>query len=44
MIVSIVEGGLVLQRAYGDVRVTSRQSEQFRNYLKLLFGSPGKKS
>jgi TetR/AcrR family transcriptional repressor of nem operon len=43
MIVSIVEGGLVLQRAYGDVRVTSRQSEQFRNYLKLLFGRPGKK-
>lgn len=43
MIVSIVEGGLVLQRAYGDVRATSRQSEQFRNYLKLLFGSPGKK-
>lgn len=43
MIVSIVEGGLVLQRAYGDVRVTSRQSEQFRNYLRLLFGSSGKK-
>ena len=43
MIVSVVEGGLVLQRAYGDVRVTSRQSEQFRNYLKLLFGGPGKK-
>jgi TetR/AcrR family transcriptional repressor of nem operon len=37
MIVSIIEGGLVLQRAYGDVRVTSRQSEQFRNYLRLLF-------
>lgn len=44
MIVSIVEGGLVLQRAYGDVRVTSRQSEQFRNYLKLLFDGPGRKS
>ncbi len=43
MIVSIVEGGLVLQRAYGDVRVTSRQSEQFRNYLKLLFGGPARK-
>jgi TetR/AcrR family transcriptional regulator, transcriptional repressor for nem operon len=38
MIVSIVEGGLVLQRAYGDIRITSRQSEQFRNYLELLFG------
>ena len=41
MIAAIVEGGLVLQRAYGDVRVTSRQSEQFRNYLELLFGRPG---
>jgi len=40
MIVSVVEGGLVLQRAYGDVRLTSRQSEQFRNYLTLLFGRP----
>jgi len=38
MIVSIVEGGLVLQRAYDDIRITSRQSEQFRNYLSLLFG------
>jgi TetR/AcrR family transcriptional repressor of nem operon len=44
MIVSVVEGGLVLQRAYGDVRVTSRQSEQFRNYLKLLFTGPGRKN
>lgn len=44
MIVSIVEGGLVLQRAYDDVRVTSRQSEQFRNYLKLLFKSSEKKN
>lgn len=40
MIVAIVEGGLVLQRAYGDLRMTARQSEQFRNYLKLLFGEP----
>jgi TetR/AcrR family transcriptional repressor of nem operon len=38
MMVSIIEGGLVLQRAYGDVRLTARQSEQFRNYLRLLFG------
>lgn len=37
MIVSIIEGGLVLQRAHGDLRVTARQSEQFRNYLELLF-------
>jgi TetR/AcrR family transcriptional regulator, transcriptional repressor for nem operon len=45
--VSIVEGGLVLQRAYGDMRMTARQSEQFRNYLKLLFGeeqATGKKT
>jgi TetR/AcrR family transcriptional repressor of nem operon len=40
MIVSIIEGGLVLQRAYGDLKMTARQSEQFRNYLKLLFGEP----
>jgi len=39
MIVSIIEGGLVLQRAHGDLRVTARQSEQFRNYLQLLFRS-----
>ncbi len=37
MIVSIIEGGLVLQRAHGDVQITRRQSEQFRNYLTLLF-------
>jgi len=43
MIVSVIEGGLVLQRAYGDVRLTSRQSQQFRNYLELLFaGREGK--
>jgi len=41
MIVSIIEGGLVLQRAYGDIAITARQSEQFRNYLKLLFGNGG---
>ncbi|MCP4306104.1 MAG: hypothetical protein GY788_14740, partial [bacterium] len=40
MIVAIIEGGLVLQRAYDDVRMTSRQSEQFRNYLRLLFAGP----
>ncbi len=46
-IVSIIEGGLVLQRAYGDAGLTARQSEQFRNYLTLLFtrddGQPAKK-
>lgn len=38
MTVSIIEGGLILQRAYGDVNVTCRQSQQLRNYLRLLFG------
>jgi TetR/AcrR family transcriptional repressor of nem operon len=37
MIVSMIEGGLVLQRAYRNVNVTARQSEHFRSYLKLLF-------
>jgi TetR/AcrR family transcriptional repressor of nem operon len=37
MIVSLIEGGLVLQRAYADQGATRRQSEQFRNYLTLLF-------
>jgi TetR/AcrR family transcriptional repressor of nem operon len=48
MIASVVEGGLVFARAYGDPRVTARQSEQFRNYLELLFGGrtskPAKKA
>ncbi len=39
MIVSVIEGGLVLQRAHGDTDTTRRQSEQFRNYLTLLFPS-----
>jgi len=42
LIVSVLEGGLVLQRAYEDGRMTARQSEQFRNYLRLLFGEPNK--
>lgn len=37
MIVSVIEGGLILQRAHGDTDTTKRQSEQFRNYLSLLF-------
>ena len=40
MIVAIIKGGLVLGRAYNDTRMTARQSEQFRNYLKLLFVPP----
>jgi len=43
MTVSIIEGGLVFQRAYDDTRVTRRQSEQLRNYLLLLFGEPRSK-
>lgn len=43
-IVSVIEGGLVLQRAYGDVEMTARQSEQFRNYLELLFAESKRKA
>lgn len=42
MIVSLIEGGLVLQRAHGDTDTTRRQSKQFRNYLSLLFGEARK--
>lgn len=41
MIVAIIEGGLVLQRAHGDTDTTKRQSQQFRNYLRLLFPTAG---
>jgi TetR/AcrR family transcriptional repressor of nem operon len=37
MIVSIIEGGLILARSYGDAHLVARQSRQFRNYLELLF-------
>ena len=37
MIVAIIEGGLILSRSFGDVRLVARQSRQFRNYLDLLF-------
>ena len=40
MIVSVIEGGLILQRAYGHMGMTARQSEQFRDYLTLLFPKP----
>ena len=42
LIVSVIEGGLVLQRAHHDTDTTRRQSEQFRNYLTLLFPQAGK--
>ena len=38
MIVSIIEGGFILSRSYGDAHLVARQSRQFRNYLELLFG------
>jgi len=45
MIVSVIEGGLVLERAHSDTGATRRQSEQFRNYLTLLFpGAPQSKA
>ncbi|MEV8468133.1 TetR/AcrR family transcriptional regulator [Fluviibacterium sp. DFM31] len=37
MIVSVIEGGLILERAYQNRGMTARQSEQFREYLELLF-------
>ena len=37
MIVSVIEGGLILERAYSKPGMTARQSEQFREYLELLF-------
>ncbi len=37
MFVSIIEGGLILQRAYGNAGMTARQSQHFRGYLGLLF-------
>lgn len=39
MVVSVIEGGLILERAYGNPSMTARQSEQFREYLELLFPS-----
>lgn len=42
LVVAAIEGGLILQRAYGDNGVTCRQSEQLRNYLRLLFGKAKK--
>jgi len=39
MIVAVIEGGLILERAYGNAGMTARQSEQFREYLELLFPS-----
>lgn len=37
MFVAVIEGGLILERAYRKPGLTARQSEQFREYLELLF-------
>ena len=37
MFVAVIEGGLILERAHGNRGMAARQSEQFRNYLELLF-------
>ncbi len=37
MFVAVVEGGLILERAHGNPGMAARQSEQFRDYLELLF-------
>ena len=39
MIVAVIEGGLILERAHGNPGMAARQSEQFRAYLELLFPS-----
>ena len=39
MMVSVIEGGLILERAYRMPGMAARQSEQFREYLGLLFPS-----
>jgi TetR/AcrR family transcriptional repressor of nem operon len=37
MIATIIEGGFVMANAMGDATWLQRQSERYRNYLKLLF-------
>jgi TetR/AcrR family transcriptional repressor of nem operon len=37
MITTIIEGGIVMANAKKDARWTQRQSEQFQNYLRVLF-------
>ncbi|WP_165354575.1 TetR/AcrR family transcriptional regulator [Tropicimonas sp. IMCC6043] len=44
MFVSVIEGGLILQRAYQVPGMTARQSEQFRDYLELLFPTATRKA
>jgi TetR/AcrR family transcriptional repressor of nem operon len=44
MFVSVIEGGLILERAYKKPGMTARQSEQFRDYLELLFPSAAQRN
>jgi TetR/AcrR family transcriptional regulator, transcriptional repressor for nem operon len=37
--VCLIEGALLLGRVYTDSKLLTRQSNQFRNYLQLLFGA-----
>jgi len=36
-IMSIVEGGMILQRSYNDPMILARLSRQFRQYIEMLF-------
>ena len=36
-IMSIIEGAFILGRSYNDPKFLTRQSKQFRQYLKLVF-------
>jgi TetR/AcrR family transcriptional regulator, transcriptional repressor for nem operon len=36
-VMSLIEGGIILSRAFNDKMITVRASRQFRNYLTLLF-------
>lgn len=44
MVVSVIEGGLILERAYGNPKMTARQSGQFREFLELLFPTAARKA
>ena len=37
MITTTIEGGFVMGNAKKDARWTQRQSEQFQNYIRMLF-------
>lgn len=39
MIICLIEGGILLSRAYDNARIITRQSRQFRDFLRLLFSA-----